>query len=61
MQRTCGEGLAEEVVGDVGHLAEDRQVRRALDLQPVRPRLAYTEDPVRESVRETIMVRIVVG
>ena len=42
--RTGGEGLAEEVVGHVGHLAEDRQVRRALDLQPVRPGLAYEDE-----------------
>lgn len=33
-------GLAEEVVRDVGHLAEDRQVRGFLDLQLVRPGLA---------------------
>ena len=35
-----GERFAEEVIGDICHLAEDRQVGGALDLQPVRPRLA---------------------
>jgi hypothetical protein len=41
--RTGGEGLPEEIVGDVGQLAEHRQVGGALYLQPVRPRLACGE------------------
>jgi hypothetical protein len=38
-----GEGLAEEVVGDICHLAEHGQIRGALDLQLVGPRLACNE------------------
>ena len=40
-QPTSSESLSEEVVGHIGHLAEDRQVGSALDLQPIGPGLAY--------------------
>ena len=39
-KRTGGEGFAEEVIRDIRHLAEHRQVRSTLDLQTVCPGLA---------------------
>ena len=39
-KHTGGESFTEEVVRDIGHLTEHRQVRGTLDFETVRPGLA---------------------